>query len=158
MIKGHYSDNVTNPEAYPEAGLGAANVGPEFTELEYNGLMELDQIQNLLVEEGKMKYCIPIRSALWEAVINSGRWKKWIQPGENPDDFYSIPYHRQEWLIKTGCRYIWEDPAIVSVRKQLYDNLSHNGIEASTIVELSIESAMDKYFYKFNLVGLNSLL
>jgi len=28
LIKGHYSDNVTNPEAYPESGMGAANVGP----------------------------------------------------------------------------------------------------------------------------------
>ncbi len=158
LIKGHYSDNVTNPEAYPESGMGAANIGPEFTELEYNGLMELDQIQNSLIEEGKMKSSVPIRSALWEAVINSGRWKKWIQDGENPGDFYSLPNHRQEWLIKTGCRYIWEDPAVASARKQLYKNLSDNGIEASTIVESSIESAMDKYFYKFNLVGLNTLL
>ncbi|NMC39413.1 MAG: class II D-tagatose-bisphosphate aldolase, non-catalytic subunit [Bacteroidales bacterium] len=158
LIKGHYSDNVTNPEAYPESGMGAANVGPEFTELEYSGLMELDQIQNSLANEGKIKNSVPIRKALWEAVIKSGRWKKWIQDGENPDDFYSIPEQRQEWLIKTGCRYIWEDPAVVSARKQLYQNLYDNGIEASTIVESSIESAMDKYFYKFNLVGLNRLL
>ncbi len=41
LIKGHYSDNVTNPEAYPESGMGAANVGPEFTEREYDGLIEL---------------------------------------------------------------------------------------------------------------------
>lgn len=158
LIKGHYSDNVTNPEAYPESGMGAANVGPEFTELEYSGLMELDHIQNSLVEEGKIKNSVPIRNALWDAVIKSGRWKKWIQYNENPDDFYSIPYQRQEWLIKTGCRYIWEDQAVVSARKQLYKNLSDNGIEASTIVESSIESAMDKYFYKFNLVGLNTHL
>lgn len=158
LIKGHYSDNVINPEAYPESGMGAANVGPEFTELEYSGLMELDQIQNSLIEEGKMRSGIPIRNALWEAVIKSGRWKKWIQDGEDPDNFYSIPYQRQEWLIKTGCRYIWEDPAVVSARKKLYKILSDNGIEASTIVESSIESAMDKYFYKFNLVGLNTLL
>lgn len=158
LIKGHYSDNVINPEDYPESGMGAANVGPEFTELEYSGLMELDHIQNSLIEEGKMKSSIPIRNALWEAVIRSGRWKKWLQAGENPEDFYSIPEQRQEWLIKTGCRYIWEDPVVVSVRKQLYQDLSDNGIEASTIVESSIESAMDKYFYKFNLVGLNTLL
>jgi hypothetical protein len=32
------------------------------------------------------------------------------------------------------------------------------GIEAAAIVESSIERAMDRYFYRFNLVGLNSLL
>ena len=40
-IKGHYSDSVSNPEAYPAAGMGGANVGPEFTEAEYEGLEEL---------------------------------------------------------------------------------------------------------------------
>jgi D-tagatose-1,6-bisphosphate aldolase subunit GatZ/KbaZ len=36
VIKGHYSDNVTNPEQYPLSGMGGANVGPEFTENEYD--------------------------------------------------------------------------------------------------------------------------
>ena len=30
-IKGHYTDGVLNPEDYPLCGMGAANVGPEFT-------------------------------------------------------------------------------------------------------------------------------
>jgi len=158
LIKGHYSDNVTNPEAYPESGMGAANVGPEFTELEYEGLMELESIQQALMEEGKLKTQIPIKKTLWDAVIKSGRWKKWVQENENPDDFYSISFQRQEWLIKTGCRYIWEEAAVVSARQQLYENLAGSGTEAATIVESAIESAMDKYFWKFNLVGLNSLL
>lgn len=158
LIKGHYSDNVTNPEAYPESGMGAANVGPEFTELEYEGLMELDSIQQALMEEGKLKTQIPIKKTLWDSVIKSGRWKKWVQENENPDDFYSISFQRQEWLIKTGCRYIWEEAAVVSARQQLYENLAGTGTEAATIVESAIESAMDKYFWKFNLVGLNSLL
>ena len=158
LIKGHYSDNVINPEAYPESGMGAANVGPEFTELEYSGLIELEKIQKTLVAEGKISDPAQIRKILRESVIRSGRWRKWLQHGENPDDFYSVSYERQEWLIKTGCRYIWEDPQVISARSQLYNNLSDHGIEAATIVESSIESAMDKYFYQFNLVGLNNLL
>ncbi len=158
LIKGHYSDNVTNPEAYPESGMGAANVGPEFTELEYNGLMELENIQEELITEGILSDPAPIRKVLWDSVIRSGRWKKWLQPDENPDDFYSNSFERQEWLVKTGCRYIWEDPEVRAVRLHLYNNLSKCGIEAATIVESSIESAMDKYFYRFNLVGLNNLL
>lgn len=158
LIKGHYSDNVTNPEAYPESGMGAANVGPEFTELEYSGLMELEKIQKTLVAEGKISDPAQIRKTLWESVIRSGRWRKWLQDDENPDDFYSNSHERQEWFIKTGCRYIWEDPEVVSARAQIYGNLTYYGIEPATIVESSIESAMDKYFYRFNLVGLNNLL
>jgi len=158
FIKGHYSDNVTNPEAYPESGMGAANVGPEFTEKEYDALMELEQVQQILLADGKIAKIIDLKKVLWESVIKSGRWRKWLLSNEKPDDFYSISGARQEWLIKTGCRYIWEEPAVVSTRSKLYQNLSLQGIDAASIVESSIESAMDRYFFKFNLVGLNDLL
>jgi hypothetical protein len=81
-----------------------------------------------------------------------------LHDGEDPEDFYSNPAERQEWLIKTGCRYIWEEPEVVATRTKLYQNLTLQGIEAQAIVESSIEHAMDRYFYKFNLVGLNNLL
>ena len=158
LIKGHYSDNVTNPEAYPESGMGAANIGPEFTEMEYDGLIELEHLQYILAEEGRIGKPVEMKRKLWEAVIRSGRWKKWLQANENPEDFYSNTPERQEWLVKTGCRYIWEDPEVVAGRSRLYQNLNMQGIDAENIVESSIERAMDRYFYKFNLVGLNSLL
>jgi hypothetical protein len=99
-----------------------------------------------------------MKEKLWESVIKSGRWKKWLHAGENPDNFYSNSSERQEWFVRTGCRYIWEDPEVASTRAKLYQNISIQGIEAAEIVESSIESSMDRYYYKFNLVGLNNLL
>ena len=81
LIKGHYSDNVTNPEAYPESGMGAANVGPEFTEMEYDALSELEDLQQSLLAEGRIGKPAAMRKQLWESVIKSGRWKKWLQRG-----------------------------------------------------------------------------
>lgn len=158
LIKGHYSDNVTNPEAYPESGMGAANVGPEFTAKEYEALLELEDLQKKLNDEGKIAKPAGMKKQLWVSVLRSERWKKWLQKGENPDDFYSISADRQEWLIKTGCRYIWTDPEVVSVRELLYCNLRMQGIDPAGIVESAIESAMDRYFFSFNLTGLNKLL
>jgi tagatose-1,6-bisphosphate aldolase non-catalytic subunit AgaZ/GatZ len=158
LIKGHYSDNVINPEAYPASGMGAANVGPEFTEKEYDALAELEDLQQIFAGEGKIGKPAQIKRQLWNSVIKSGRWKKWLQPGEDPADFYSVMPQRQEWLVKTGCRYIWEDPEVVSERSLLYRNIDIQGIDASALVESSIESAMDRYFYSFNLCGLNKLL
>lgn len=158
LIKGHYSDNVTNPEAYPESGMGAANIGPEFTEKEYEALIELELIQQKLYEEGKVARPVSVKKVLWESVIHSGRWQKWLHADENRDDFYANPYERQEWLIKTGCRYIWEKPEVVASRSRLYQNLTMQGIDAEAIVESHIENAMDRYFFKFNLIGLNKLL
>lgn len=158
VIKGHYSDGVTNPEAYPLSGMGAANVGPEFTISEYNGLMELEKIEKQYFKEGKVARCSDIGLTLHDAVVQSGRWKKWLQAGEDPGNFESITMDRQEWLISTGCRYIWQNAEVVAARNQLYYNLESNGIKAEEIVLSNIESAMDKYYAAFNLKNLNDLL
>jgi tagatose-1,6-bisphosphate aldolase non-catalytic subunit AgaZ/GatZ len=158
FIKGHYSDNVTNPEAYPKSGMGGANVGPEFTEREYEGLIELEEIEKQLYLEGRIPKPADIKKILWSAVIDSGRWTKWMNEDENPNDFYANDKGRQEWLIKTGCRYIWQNPEVVATRFDLFQNLESNGIKAEKILLSHIEKAMDKYFYNFNLVDLNDIL
>ncbi len=157
-IKGHYSDNVENPEQYPLSGMGAANIGPEFTEKEYDGLIELENIEAKLFNEGRVAKQSEMKNRLWKAVIDSNRWKKWIDEDESSDDFYSIAEDRQEWLIKTGCRYIWENAEVVAARTKLFSNMIQNGIRPDEIVLTSIGKAMDRYFHKFNLVDLNNLI
>ena len=158
VIKGHYSDNVDNPEDYPLSGMGAANVGPEFTENEYDGLMELEKIESNLFDENKIAQKSNVKEVLWKAVIQSNRWQKWLNPNENKQDFYANDPARQLWLIKTGCRYIWENPEVIAARITLIENLENWGIDANGILSSHIERSMDKYFHKFNLVNLNSQL
>jgi len=158
VIKGHYTDGVTNPEAYPLSGMGAANVGPEFTITEYNGLVELEKLEKQFFDEGKIARCSEIGLILHNAVVHSGRWEKWILPGEDVDNFESIPLERQQWLISTGCRYIWQNAEVLAARAQLYYNLESRGILAEEIVLSNIECAMDKYYAAFNLKNLNDLL
>lgn len=38
VLKGDYTDFVSNPQDYPKSGIGAANIGPEFTMVEYDAL------------------------------------------------------------------------------------------------------------------------
>ena len=158
VIKGHYSDGVTNPEAYPLSGMGAANVGPEFTEAEYKGLTELEIIEKNYHSQGKVARCSDIGLTLRNSVVNSGRWKKWLQPGEDSGNFENLSPERQDWLISTGCRYIWQNTEVLAARMQLYENLQAHGVLAEEIVLSIIESAMDKYFAAFNLRNLNDLL
>jgi D-tagatose-1,6-bisphosphate aldolase subunit GatZ/KbaZ len=158
VIKGHYSDNVTNPEEYPAAGMGAANVGPEFTEREYEGLMELVELEETFFNSGRVPKQSQLKEVLWDAVIKSNRWQKWLLEGETAADFYANTPDRQLWLIKTGCRYIWENVEVIAARTKLYRNLAQNGIDAEEVLLLTIEKAMDKYFHKFNLVDLNNHL
>ncbi|MBN2347975.1 MAG: class II D-tagatose-bisphosphate aldolase, non-catalytic subunit [Bacteroidales bacterium] len=158
VIKGHYSDNVNNPEDYPLSGMGAANIGPEFTEKEYDGLLELEELEASLFKEGRIGKISGIKKQLWDAVINSGRWIKWLSSDETGIDFQNLSPERQEWLVKTGCRYIWENPEVIAARGRLIKNMALNGLDGEEILATHIEQSMDKYFYKFNLVDLNKML
>jgi len=158
FIKGHYTDDVENPEEYPMSGMGGANVGPEFTIAEFNALEELESLENKLYEEGAVAMHSRMNAILRELVVASGRWKKWVRGNESADDFASITPERQRWLIQTGARYIWQKPEAVAARQMLYSNLALNGIDAEGIVLSTIEHAIDKYYVAYNLVDLNSLL
>jgi len=157
-IKGHYSDNVENPEAYPLSGMGAANVGPEFTEREYDGLRELAMLEDEMYSQGKVPRPSNIIGTIRNSVIASHRWEKWLSPDENQSDFSANSPGRQEWLTKTCARYIWENPEIIASRERLMNNVGNYGINGEEIVLSHIETAMDRYFYRFNLVNLNTIL
>lgn len=158
FIKGHYTDYVDNPQDYPRVGMGAANIGPEFTEEEYKGLMELVAAEEKLYSERKLSSRSMMKEALKKAVVDSGRWKKWRKPEELDVDFDHLTTQRQEWLIKTGCRYIWTNNEVVETRRLLYTNLNNNEIDAEGIVLEKIITAMMKYYKAFNLINLNDYL
>lgn len=157
-IKGHYTDGVSNPEAYPTSGMGAANVGPEFTMSEYDALAELEQCETELEAQGRIAQLSRMTAALKRLVCDSNRWRKWLQPDEKDREFDELKPERQSWLIKTGCRYIWQQPEALAARQRLYDNLRRNGYDPEEVVLGRIERDMDKYFHAFNLVNLNDLL
>jgi D-tagatose-1,6-bisphosphate aldolase subunit GatZ/KbaZ len=151
VIKGHYSDNVSNPQAYPLSRMGGANVGPEFTEIEYETLLALQQ-----QESGAL--ASHIDAVLERAVERSGRWKKWLLPDEAGKSFGEISAARRAWLTRTGCRYIWTDPAVLAARQALYRNLAAHGVDGERAVIDAIAQRIAHYFKAFNLVGAEALL
>ena len=157
-IKGHYTDGVENPEDYPLSGIGAANVGPEFTIGEYEALVELEKTELTYYNDGKIAQLSCIKNVLWRLVYESNRWKKWLQADEAGKDFSELTEERQDWLVKTGCRYIWQHPEALVARYRLYENLKRHGIDAESVVLMRIEHDMDKYYNAFNLINLNDYL
>ncbi|MEN3186155.1 MAG: class II D-tagatose-bisphosphate aldolase, non-catalytic subunit [Atribacterota bacterium] len=158
FIKGHYTDYVENPEAYPRSQMGAANVGPEFTEEEYEALQELVHIEEQLFAQRMIPRKSDFLQVLTEEVEASGRWKKWLQDDEKGKNLSELTPERRSWLLKTGCRYVWAQPRVVKSRLLLYRHLSQNGYQPEEIVMARIEKAMDKYFRAFNLLDLEEKL
>ncbi len=157
-IKGHYTDDVSNPQDYPLSGMGAANVGPEFTMNEYDALAELEEEEKKQFAAGKVAQLSHITDVLWQQVYLSNRWKKWLHGNETGKDLKDVDADRQLWLVKTGCRYIWQTPESLVARQLLYSNLNHIGIQAEEVVLMRIEHNMDKYYNAFNIVNLNDYL
>ncbi|UCC69182.1 MAG: class II D-tagatose-bisphosphate aldolase, non-catalytic subunit, partial [Armatimonadota bacterium] len=151
VIKGHYTDSVSNPAAYPEAGMGGANVGPEFTEAEYEGLEELVAREKELAAAGKVGEVSGMMKALRQAVVASGRWEKWRQPEEEGKGFEELSQERQGWLVRTGCRYVWAKPKVVAARGKLYANMEAAGEKGEEVVLRRIAQVIGKYYRAFGL-------
>ena len=158
FIKGHYTDGVSNPEQYPLCGMGAANVGPEFTMSEYDALAELELLESRELEKGTVAMASRMTGVLERLVRESGRWRKWLHEEEAGLEFDQLGAERRMWLVKTGCRYIWQRPEALAARYMLCDNLRRAGYDPEEMVLGRIERDMDKYFTAFNLVNLNDLL
>lgn len=150
MVKGHYTDWVKNPELYPETGMGAANVGPEFTVVEFNALKELEKREQNWINNTSLQPSGMV-DTLQNVVVESGRWKKWLSPNEVGSKFTELVSDRQEWLVKTGSRYIWTDHRVVAARERLYKNLSKHGQDPHAYVVEKIANSVERYIKAFNL-------
>jgi hypothetical protein len=150
LVKGHYTDWVENPAEYPASGMGGANVGPEFTAQEYLALRDMSDKETALCKDNHDIVPSNIMGVLKQAVIESGRWKKWILPGES-EDFNLLEPSRQNWLIQTGSRYIWTNPEVLKARELLYRNFNCVINDPHIYVVDRIVESIDKYINRFNL-------
>lgn len=150
LAKGHYTDWVENPEDYPASGMGAANVGPEFTAVEYMALAELEEQERILLPSSTRARS-NFMMTLQRGVVRSGRWKKWFLPGEEDLLFDELPAGRKDWLLKTGSRYIWTNEEVMAARAGLYRNLRDRKIDPENYVVEKITLAIEKYIKAFNL-------
>jgi D-tagatose-1,6-bisphosphate aldolase subunit GatZ/KbaZ len=153
LAKGHYTDWVENPAEYPRTGMGGANVGPEFTAVEYLALQDLVSKEIVLCRRQPGKMPSNFMQTLEEAVIDSRRWKKWLQPDEQGKDFRELSSQRRLWLAQTGARYIWTHPAVQAARQQLFTNLEPAMSNPHEYVVDRIVSSIDRYINAFSLFG-----
>ena len=152
LIKGHYTDWVENPAAYPTSGMGGANIGPEFT------ATELATLRELCAQERARGLDSGFEEALRVAVIESNRWCKWLTPDEAGRRFDELVPERQEWLVATGARYVWTDPRVLVARARLYEHLRNELPDPHGFVVALIVQNIQKYADAFNLRGSHLLL
>ncbi len=147
LVKGHYTDDVDTPSDYPLSGVGGANVGPGLSAVEAEAVRDLTALESRLGADSGMT------DALRTAVVESGRWTKWLHPKEQGRSFEELPDDRQRWLVNTGSRYVWAEPDVTAARTRLYETVApyHN---AEAFVQWRLKTAILHYMHAFNLIGL----
>lgn len=153
LVKGHYTDWVENPEAYPRTGMGGANVGPEFTAKECQTLQELCNEEESLAEVHPGMEPSSFMQILERAVYESGRWLKWLQPDERGLSFCELQPDRRVWLVQTGARYVWTDRKVSQGRQRLYENLEREIDDPHRYVVERIVESIQAYIKAFNLTN-----
>jgi D-tagatose-1,6-bisphosphate aldolase subunit GatZ/KbaZ len=156
LVKGHYTDWVDNPEAYPWSGMGGANVGPEFTADEVEALQTLCDYEAALARPESLASS-GFLETLTESVVGSGRWRKWLQPDE-PEEFGKLEPERRRWLVASGARYVWTQPKVLEARSRLYENLAPVMGDPHGWVVDRIAASVEEYVRAFNLFGSARLL
>jgi tagatose-1,6-bisphosphate aldolase non-catalytic subunit AgaZ/GatZ len=180
LIKGHYTDWVSNPHEYPVRGMGGANIGPEFTAEEYLALADLCVKEEDLSRSQSTFRLSKFMAVLEQAVYDSGRWQKWLQPDEYQDSvqdrggedqeerggastdvrrvWNELSAERRAWLTQTGARYVWTAPPVLTARRTLYNNLSPIIPDPHQLVVDRIAHCMEKYVVAFRLFDSLALL
>lgn len=151
LVKGHYTDDVATPSDYPLSGVGGANVGPGLSAVEANAVRALVELETRLGKNSGMV------EALQTAVVDSGRWTKWLHPDEEGTAFTELPTDRQRWLVNTGSRYVWSHPDVQDARATLYEHVAPYR-DADAFVLWRLKTAILHYIHAFNLVGLTDQL
>ncbi|MFB6229527.1 MAG: class II D-tagatose-bisphosphate aldolase non-catalytic subunit [Salinibacter sp.] len=151
LVKGHYTDDVATPSDYPLSGMGGANVGPGLSAVEARAVRNLAALEEAL---GGASDAVEV---LRTAVVESGRWKKWLHSTERGEPFEALPDDRKQWLVNTGSRYVWSRADVKRARAQLYENVAPYR-DAEAYVQWRIKSAILRYMHAFNLIGLSDRL
>jgi D-tagatose-1,6-bisphosphate aldolase subunit GatZ/KbaZ len=159
LIKGHYTDWVANPEAYPQAGMGGANVGPEFTEAELAALLDLERMEAEIDRTERLPSPSGFSEYLEGAVQHSHRWEKWLLPDEaGCTTLSALSVERRAWMIGTCARYVWQQPAVQTARARLYQNVRIPVPDPHRYVIERIMGRIDHYVAAFDLAHSLDLL
>lgn len=135
MLKTHNTDYLSDNSLgfYPQIGIHAANVAPEFGVTETTAL--LDIMQKLSLKK--------LRDDFIEIAVNSRKWDKWLLPGENPSDL--------EKALICG-HYIFSDERVVEIKQAVQAANGRSGGELDQHLKNSVKKVILKYMNCFNLI------
>lgn len=156
FLKVHYTDWLSDEvlSDFPEIGIGAANVGPEFAASLLEGLVELEGRE---VRSLKKKGLEDKRSDFFEILkgvsVDKAPWKKFAPNEIEGEELENFAETNRENIAFCVGRYVLSNPKVEEARKKLYENVRDYS-SVDNIEKILIEKVRDsihRYVRSFNL-------
>ncbi len=145
LLKAHYSDDIINKSSFPRLGVGAANIGPGLSGVEYSALHSLYKLDTAMSRREQHPLDIAIISALERA----GYWGELV--GEDADSFRTTPANIP--VLGYAARYVWQDSDVDGERNELYERVAV-AVDAGSLVNDALEAYLKDYISAFRLDNL----
>lgn len=151
FLKVHFTDWLPTEqlERFPELGVGAANVGPEFAAALVESLVELQEREReLLAGEDVAAEPSEFAETLEAVAVRDAPWEKYAPKGVDRERFAAE--NARNIALCVG-RYVLGDPEVEAARERLYGNVSrHSSTDPNEAVVEGISEAIDRYARAFS--------
>jgi tagatose-1,6-bisphosphate aldolase non-catalytic subunit AgaZ/GatZ len=156
VLKEHNADylDLDALAQHPTAGIGMANVAPEFGKMETEALLEL-----CAREEERLGADHPaasrLRPTLLRHVRRSQRWRKWTHDVHDPEVLFQDPT-LTESIVKVCGHYFFRREDVRDARQRLYGNLRRLSLidDPHEFIKAHLRDRLRGFFEAFNLCAL----
>jgi tagatose-1,6-bisphosphate aldolase non-catalytic subunit AgaZ/GatZ len=152
FLKVHYTDWLVDDQLarFPDLGIGAANVGPEFAAAMVEGFESLERIERDHVDEDERSEFIDVFSA---TAVRDAPWEKFAPDDLADDEYDEFARENRRDIAHCVGRYVFTDPDVRRARETLYENVRAEAPDTDPHdhIVTTVQDAIHRYVEAFDL-------
>lgn len=152
-LKVHYTDwlDESDLSTFPELGVGAANVGPEFAAAVVHGLETLEQRERDAVGN-ETNDASNFMGVLEDAAVEDAPWRKFAPDHLDDEELEGFARENRRNIAVCVGRYVLNRPDVVEARQTMYENLRRNrsAVDPDQLIVDSVRESIHRYVQAFN--------
>lgn len=124
FLKVHYTDFLDDAalERFPELGISAANVGPEFAAAMVEGYESLEALERDVIDDESDRS--NFMAVFTDAAVRDAPWEKFAPDTLDHADCEAYVSDQRRNIAYCVGRYVFTDPAVRAARETLYENVA----------------------------------
>lgn len=156
FLKVHYTDWLDDSilADFPEIGIGAANVGPEFAAALIKGLVELEEKEKRVLRRHDAEGGLSEFFETFKTVaVEEAPWGKFAPDGLKGQELKEFARENRENIAYCVGRYVLNEPQVRKAREALNENVREFSIveDVEMFLVEKIRAAIHRYVEAFNL-------